>query len=401
MLGTVGIIRSDSIAHNKNLGPLFEWSEGDASLIVDKVIFNEKRGAILCYYNPPVHQIGTAGLFAFHEALDTILKKSSQLDFLLLTGSNGPVHSGGDLKESLARLKESLEEKRKIEATGGSKEEIDRLFNWGEGRLEKGIMLYKKIREAARSMRIVALCGGGLRFGGSAEIPLMADYIVGDSRSGMCFSEAMIGIIPGWGGITRVLVKAGLHNAACMAKTANPVFASGLKEIGVYDSVVQVPFELPKIQRAGSDAERLSYSNALQEHDKRTGAILLPEGLKWATFPHEEIQRTFGMERKRLAEPEKIAMEVDRRANPDNYAHLWGKSLKDVKHEIDRLGRPLAPQSINAIECLMNNYDPLVFDEEEFVYKELWADAALYRDPRFLEGLSASLDHRVPDFRSL
>ncbi len=400
MLGPVGIIRSDSIAHYKNLRPLFEWSEGDACLIVDMVAFNEKTGAILCYYNPPVHQIGTTGLFAYHKAMDIVLEKRDHLDFLLLTGSNGPVHSGGDLKESLIRLKESLNAKSEIETAGGSKEEIDRLFNWGESRLEKGVLLYKKIRKAARFMRIVAICGGGLRFGGSAEIPLMADCIIGDSRSGMCFSEAMIGIIPGWGGITRVLVKAGLNNAACMAKTADPVFAFELKDIGVYDSILEIPFDLPKFKKTGdSEADKLRYSKILQDHDNRTGAILLPEGLKWATCPEIEIRKSGGREKKSLTEPEKVETEVNRRVNPDNYAHLWGKPLKDVKHEIKQLGRPLAPQSIHAIERLLETYDALAFDEEEFIYKELWADAALYRDPRFLEGLSASLDQRVPDFR--
>jgi hypothetical protein len=76
-----------------------------------------------------------------------------------------------------------------------------------------------------------------------------------------------------------------------------------------------------------------------------------------------------------------------------------GKPLRDVKDEIARLGRPLAPQSIEAIDRLLGTYDASTFDEEQFIHKELQADAALYRDPRFLEGLSALLDQRVPDFR--
>jgi hypothetical protein len=73
--------------------------------------------------------------------------------------------------------------------------------------------------------------------------------------------------------------------------------------------------------------------------------------------------------------------------------------LKDVKDEIALLGRPLAPQSIDAIDQLLGTYDASTFDEERFIHKELQADAALYRDPRFMEGLSALLDQRVPDFR--
>ena len=47
----------------------------------------------------------------------------------------------------------------------------------------------------------------------------------------------------------------------------------------------------------------------------------------------------------------------------------------------------------------MKEFEASVFDEEQFVRKEMEADAALYRDPRFLEGLRSMLDQRVPDFR--
>ena len=399
MQGQARIIRSNRIANYKNLESLFKWTDDRAYLIIDKVAFGEKAGAILCYHNPPVHQIGTTGLYVFHEGLDVVFEKRNELQFLILCGANAPVHSGGDLKESLRRLRKSLATKRKMEAAGASKEEIDRLFSWGESRLEKGVLLYRKIRNAAQFMRIVGVCGGGLRFGGSAEIPLMADYLIGDSRSGMCFSEALIGIIPGWGGITRVLVKSGLTNAAYMAKTANPVFASELKAIGIYNAIVEIPFGLPKIQETGDPvSDKKAYLEALEDHDDRTGALLLPAGLEWATFPFEEIPSVSERERKALAEPDEIALEVTRRIDSDHYAHLWGKPLRNVKHEIARLGRPLAPQSIDAIDHLLATYDPATFDEERFVHKELRADAALYKDPRFLEGLSALLDQRVPDF---
>ena len=227
----------------------------------------------------------------------------------------------------------------------------------------------------------------------------MTDYLIGDSRSGMCFSESMIGIIPGWGGITRVLMKSGLTNAEYMSKTAKPARAHELKAICIYDEVVEVPFSLPKMQKTGDpDSDKRRYLKAMEDHDEKTGAILLPAGLEWATCRSEESPTASEKERVNLAEPEEIALEVSRRVDPYNYAHLWGKTLKDVKDEIARLGRPLAPQSIDAIDQLLGTYDPSTFDEERFIHKELQADAALYRDPRFMEGLSALLDQRVPDF---
>jgi enoyl-CoA hydratase/carnithine racemase len=400
MQGPIRIIRSNRIANYKNLEALFKWADGLAYLIIDKVAFREKVGAILCYHNPPIHEIGTTGLYAYQDGLDTIIEKRDELEFLILCGANAPVHSGGDLKESLGSLRKTLEAKREMEAAGASAEDIDRLFEWGESRLEKGVILWEKIRRIAQTMRTVGICGGGLRFGGSAEIPLMTDYLIGDSRSGMCFSESMIGIIPGWGGITRVLLKSGLTNAEYMAKTAKPTLAPELKAICIYNDVVEVPFSLPKLQKTGDpDSDNRHYLQALEEHEEKTGAILLPTGLEWATCRTEESPTVSEKERENLAEPGEIALEVSRRVDPYNYSQLWGKPLKDVKDEIARLGRPLAPQSIEAIDQLLGTYDASTFDEEQFIHKELQADAALYRDPRFSEGLSALLDQRVPDFR--
>ena len=64
-----------------------------------------------------------------------------------------------------------------------------------------------------------------------------------------------------------------------------------------------------------------------------------------------------------------------------------------------KLGRPLAPQSIRALDSLFDGYEASSFHETAFIEKELRADAALYHDPRFLEGLTAMLEKRVPDFR--
>ena len=89
----------------------------------------------------------------------------------------------------------------------------------------------------------------------------------------------------------------------------------------------------------------------------------------------------------------------DDAAHPENYSHLWGKSLREVKEEIAKTGRPLAPQSIEALTRLFEGYDPSKFDEKLFVKKEMEADAGLYRDTKFRAGLIATLEQRVADYR--
>ena len=400
MRGPIRLVRSKKIAGYINLGPIYKWSEAKAYLIIDRITFNKKVGAILCYYNPPVHQVGNPGLDAYLEGLSNAYEKRDELDFLILYGANDPVHAGGDLKESLNKLDKTLEAKKEKEANGVSAEEIDNLFEWADNRLKKGIALHGSVRKIAEYIRVIAVCGGGTRFGGSAEIPLMADYLVGDSRSGMCFSEAMIGLIPGWAGVARTLIKAGLTNAEYMAMTSKEVKADQLKEIGTYNVVVDIPFSFPKRQKTDDpDADKKNYLNALEIHNDDTGLLVLPKGLELATCPVEEISKVNEKDRHALTTKQEIELEVTRRKDPDNYSHLWGKPLKEVKEEIGKMGRPLAPQSIKALTDLLEGYDSETFDENSFVKREMEADAGLYRDTKFRAGLIATLEQRVADYR--
>jgi enoyl-CoA hydratase/carnithine racemase len=230
----------------------------------------------------------------------------------------------------------------------------------------------------------------------------MTDYLVGDSRSAMCFSEAMIGLLPGWAGVGRSLTKAGLNNTKYMAMTSKEVKGQPLRDVGIYNAVVEVPFGFPKKERTDDpQADKAAYVEALESHDLETGLLMLPKGLEIATCEEANIPTVKGEGRARLASMEEISEEVERRKDPENYADLWGKPLREVKDEIAGLGRPLAPQSVEGLEQLFAGYDPSAFDEEEFVKAERDADAALYRDPRLRAGLIATLEQKVADFRSV
>ena len=399
MKGPIRLLRSGKISGLTNLGPIHEWSEGPASLVIDQVSFKGKKGAVLCYCNPPVHQVGNPALDAYLEGLDKVSQKK-ELQFLLLCGANDPVHAGGDLKESLEKLDKTLAMKKEKERTGATAREIDQLYDWADRRLEKGIGLHSRIRNLAKHLRVVAVCGGGTRFGGSAEIPLMADYLVGDSRSGMCFSEAMIGLLPGWAGIARALVKAGPENARAMALTGKEVRADKLKAIGIYNVVVEVPLSFPKMPKTGDPkADKAAHVEALEKHDEETGMLLLPKGLELATCPPEKVPSA--TQRATLAKGAELSEEVRRRSDPQTYAHLFGKPMKEVNEEVGRLGRPLAPQSVEALSALFKRYDASRFDEAAFVKEEADADARLYRDAKFRAGLVATLEQKVADYREV
>jgi enoyl-CoA hydratase/carnithine racemase len=402
MSGLIQIVQSGKVAGLTKLDQLYEWSEGRASLILVAVSFRGSKGSILCYTNPPVHQVGNPGLDAYLEALEILSQRSTEYSFLILYGANDPVHAGGDLKESLTKLDATITQKKELEAKGASAEEIDGLYDWGDKRLGKGCALYRSMRNLSKEMRVIAVCGGGTRYGGSAEIPLMADYLVGDSRSGMCFSEAMIGLIPAWSGAGRTVSKAGAINAKYMSMTGSEIKAHRLKEIGMYNLVVDIPFPFPKRKKTDNpEANKARYREALQKHDVGTGFLLLPKALELVVCAEGDIPVAKEDERLSLADEDALLAEIARRSNTATYKGLWGKQVKEVKEQLSTLGRPLAPQSVEALETLFFDSDPSRFVEEAFVEAEMKADARLYRDPRLRAGITAMLEQKVADFRDM
>jgi enoyl-CoA hydratase/carnithine racemase len=400
MAGPIDSIRSNTVERLTHLGSRYEWSEGQTYLYLDAVQFRGAKGGIICYYNPPVHSVGNPGLDAYLEAVGIVSENKGQFQFLIFYGGCDPVHAGGDLKESLSKLDRTIEKRKEMERSGASVEEIDTLYNWGDMRLEKGFALYSGVRALSEDVRLVALCGGGTRFGGSAEVALMADYLVGDSRSGMCFSEAMIGLLPGWSGVGRALTKAGLLNAKYMAMTSIEVKAPQLEEAGIYNLEVEIPLPFPKFEKTGDkEGDRARYQEALQKHNDEVGMLLLPKALELAVCPLDEIPRVKAPSRRELTTEGEVAEQVARRKDPETYRDLWGKPLAEAKEPIAKLGRPLAPQSIRALEDLFSGYEPARFNEKEFVRAEMEADARLYRDPRFRAGIIATLEQKVANFK--
>jgi enoyl-CoA hydratase/carnithine racemase len=404
MQGPAKIVRSSKIPNYEYLDPLFEWAEGNAYLTVDHVRYANKEGAVFTYSNPPVHQIGNPALAAFLKGFEALDPLEEDLWFVLFHSACDPVHAGGDLKESLERLQASNAERDRLQAAGADAAEISALFDWGDARIDKGFALYRKFREWGDKMRTVATCGGGTRFGGSAEVVLMSDEIVADSRSAMCFSESQIGLIPGWGGVGRAITKAGVENARAMAATARIVKAPDLEVIGIFNEVLLTGAPLPKKGRTSDpEADKSSYLKALQRNDDEMGKALFIAALDKGT---DSAGATFmePFRRRTLVKREEVDAEIARRSNPQTYEGLWGKPLKEASEAVADLGKPLAPQSIERLDALLADVNPRDWNgeaEEAFIRAEGRVDAELYRDPRFVEGILATLQQRVADFREV
>ena len=388
------ILRAGQVDGMERGEVLFEWIDGRAGLVTDRVTYRGKAGAILAYTNPPVHQVGNPGLDAYLTALDKVAEHGDELSFLVLTGPCDPAHAGGDIRESLTRLDDTIARREELMASGGTAAQIWDLYSWGDARLDKGLKLYKAMRGLSGQMTTVAVCGGGTRFGGSAEICLLADVLIGDSRSGMSFSEAQIGLIPGWGGVGRAVTKAGFANARAATYTAGINRAGALLSMGIYDEIVEIGWPLPRMERTGDkDADKARFKQAMADNQANTAPLLLKAALMagmdkphrgGATVQDATLDRA----------------EIDRRSNPETYEGLWGTPLREVKDRIKELGKPLAPQSVEALDELFARFEAATgWDEEAFILAEKDADATLYRDPRFRAGIVATLEQRVADFR--
>ena len=113
---------------------------------------------------------------------------------------------------------------------------------------------------------------------------------------------------------SRTLIKAGLTNAEYMAMTSKEVRAEQLKEIGIYNVVVNISFSFPKRQKTDDpETDKKNYLSALEIHNDDTGLLVLPKGLGFATCPLEEIPKLKEKDRHPLTTKQEIELEVARR----------------------------------------------------------------------------------------
>jgi enoyl-CoA hydratase/carnithine racemase len=290
------------------------------------VEINGKRGVVLHYENPPVHEIGSETLDGYSMALTHIEEIKDKLSFLIFSFAPDAIHAGGDLKETLKNLEDQKGH-----------------YDWADKRLNKAFHLYKRVRALSKNMRTVSILAGGNYYGGSAEIALWADYMVCDSRASIHFTEALIGLIAGWCGIARLITKIGFLNARFVVESAQKISARELEKIWAVDKVVDVlclPF--PK---------KSSSSQVIYSHARDTFLLLLPTVIQ-------------------LACTDKTTKR--------------GTSRKMLFGEYEKAR---APQSVEALSKLFAMYDSDHFDEERFAFIERDLDAQLYRDPNLADNI--------------
>jgi enoyl-CoA hydratase/carnithine racemase len=82
------------------------------------------------------------------------------------------------------------------------------------------------------SVPVIAAVGGPV-YGGGCELLVMTDIVVMDEQAKMHFVHRKMGLVPAWGGCTRLTERVGAARAADILLTARPVSAAEAVEIGL------------------------------------------------------------------------------------------------------------------------------------------------------------------------
>jgi len=311
----------------------------DAYTQVRACEYKGKIGALLRFSNPPFHCIDVQGAQSMHRAVNATLDN----DFLIMYGPCDKIHAGGDLKQ----------------------------FGKDDRTL---INLGVSIDETLKQQTVVSIYSGTL-YGASVQWRSFASHSVAHTGTRIIYPEAELGIVPGWNGIANTLLKAGSHNAQYIMKSAQPLDAQQMLDIGLVDKLVAV------------------------HDDKSALDVLIDEALLLVEQP----------EKKPVAQLPCYQELVRIRVNPENYEHIAGKSMTDpeVQQELGRLGgMPLSPSVISRLDdylCefghltpgeMMNNFSKLASRQAEMCLR-------LLQSPDAEEGIQARLEKRVPRFNPI
>jgi enoyl-CoA hydratase/carnithine racemase len=151
------------------------------------------------------------------------------------------------------------------------------------------------------SVPVIAAMQGDA-YGGGAELVLICDLVVMGATASFRFVHRNVGLVPAWGGATRLTERVGAAMAADILFTARPVGSEEALRLGLVSRVSQAPREdalalaeelakapreaLAAIKRSLVTARRAARGAALErEHEVFLSA--------WGSAPHQAAMEAF------------------------------------------------------------------------------------------------------------
>jgi enoyl-CoA hydratase len=142
--------------------------------------------------------------------------------------------------------------------SGGDIDELSRLpydETGAQGVLDLGVAVGAI---EACPVPVIAAVEGAV-FGGGCELLVMCDLVVMAEKAQLRFVHARMGLVPAWGGATRLIERVGAARAADVLLTARPVEAKEAARIGIASRVVATGRALP---------EALALAGELSKHPR-------------------------------------------------------------------------------------------------------------------------------------
>jgi enoyl-CoA hydratase len=181
------------------------------------IIVEKKNGVMKITLNRPkvLNAINTELITDLGHALEDADKDSS-VRVIVITGAGDRAFSAG------ADISSFMELKSMVEAREFAKHGFETVL--------------KRIESISKP--VIAMVNG-LALGGGCELAMACDIIIASDKAMFGQPEINVGVLPGWGGMSRLARLVGIHKAKELAFTGNLITASEAERIGLVNKVVQ------------------------------------------------------------------------------------------------------------------------------------------------------------------
>ncbi|MEM1545544.1 MAG: enoyl-CoA hydratase-related protein [Candidatus Methanomethylicia archaeon] len=180
------------------------------------IIIEKKEGVMKITLNRPrvLNAINTELITDLSHALDDA-DKDKDVRVIVITGAGDRAFSAGADISSFMELK-SVVEAREFARKGFE-------------------MVIKRIESIRKP--VIAMVNG-LALGGGCELAMACDIIVASDKAVFGQPEINVGVLPGWGGMSRLARLVGIHKAKELAFTGDLISAIEAEKIGLINKVV-------------------------------------------------------------------------------------------------------------------------------------------------------------------
>lgn len=150
---------------------------------------------------------------------------------------------------------------------------------------------------------ILAAVDGGV-YGGGCELLLMCDDVIAGARAQFSFRHGAMGLVPAWGGTTRLIERVGALHASNLLLTGELIDADHARAIGFVSEVTEdrgatiaALARLKKIARADRASVAALKESLVRSRRARRGQALEEEKAvfrkRWGSDPHRAAMTAF------------------------------------------------------------------------------------------------------------